>query len=101
METDDLLRPDVLHFALAMEKKLREHDRDRGGWKGCDIDWLFWRLQEEIKELEDELEDGHPDKESIDVGNFGMMIHSNTAKTTIEGLKKELRQRGDDVWKPM
>jgi NTP pyrophosphatase (non-canonical NTP hydrolase) len=98
----DILRPDVLHFALSMEKKLRKHD-DRGGWKDCGIDWLFERLLVETCELGEDVKKytrmnvntSDVAREADDVGNFAMMIHSNTTDTTIEGLLAELRQAGE------
>jgi NTP pyrophosphatase (non-canonical NTP hydrolase) len=95
----ELLRPDVLHFALSMEKKLRKHD-DRDGWKDCGIDWLFARLMDEVKELGADVKkytkmnprSSYVAREADDVGNFAMMIHSNTTDTTIDGLVEELRQ---------
>jgi hypothetical protein len=89
-----VLRPHVLYFALRMEEKLRKHDKERGsrGWVGYsqpeEQQYLFNRLTEEVKELKVEIKRresvvekfGEPlvnsPSESIDVGNFAMMIYT-------------------------
>ena len=90
------IRPDVIRFALAMELKLRKHDDDRNGWANTDINWLFKRLQQEMNELgEAIIFDGYfsglPDEESIDVGNFAMMIFSNSSRKTLDDLISQIR----------
>ncbi len=88
------LRPNVLSFACAMEKKLRENDH-KGGWDNSLSSWLLDRLEEEINELKtartayinaiDPLTSTHeqlePYRKAIldecaDVANFAMMIAS-------------------------
>jgi len=88
------LRPEVLIFACAMEKKLRENDH-KGGWDNSLSSWLFYRLEEEINELKtaknayinaiDPLTSTHEQlkpyrkailDECVDVANFSMMIAS-------------------------
>jgi hypothetical protein len=108
-----ILRPDVLHFALDMEKKLRKHDNDRGkrGWVNENMDdketknYLYDRLNEEMIELRKEmflskLENNRENtaNESVDVGNFAMMIHSTniglnlTKENSISELIEELNK---------
>ena len=74
-------RASVGHFARLMERKLREHDEDRGtdGWRGleCDVKYLLDRVIEEVEELRSAFNDADRTrlvKESVDVANFCMMI---------------------------
>lgn len=77
-------REPVEWFADRMEKKLREHDDDRGemSWRedGCTIKGLFEHLEEEVKELQELLQDGPAADamdvvhECADVANMAMMI---------------------------
>ena len=70
------LRPSVLAFAQAMERKLRKNDH-RGGWAQSSPKWLLSRLREETRELSDALNGADLEvlDEAADVGNFAMMIH--------------------------
>jgi len=99
----DILRPEVLTFALLMERKLRKHDKDRGdSYKTTDVDYLLMRLREEVKELHNAIEDDPWDGkgvslgESVDVGNISMMIgyhdYQFPMDVFIEELVEELRQ---------
>ena len=49
----DRLSPEVLAFALAMERKLRVNDDKKGvrGWKHCTAPYLLSRAQNEMKEI--------------------------------------------------
>ena len=104
----ETVRPQVLYFALCMEKKLRVHDKDRGsrGWVGYthedELDFLYKRLRGEVKELQKQL--GAVDNyipnpeftEADDVGNFAMMIRTSDlsdeqAKQHIAKLIESLR----------
>ena len=90
------LRPEVLRFAMAMERKLRENEH-KGGWKHCEPQWLHDRLHEEASELNEAYNDGgvtgddgyplsrdnDPNRaiairrvlnEAADTANFAMMI---------------------------
>jgi len=102
----DILRPEVLTFALLMERKLRKHDKDRGdSYKTTDVDYLLMRLREEVKELHNAIEDDPWDGkgvslgESVDVGNISMMIgyhdYQFPMDVFIEELVEELRQAGE------
>lgn len=76
------IRPVVLAFALAMERKLRAHD-DRPGWKDEPNDYLIARLREEMVELAAALDRGRHVPldivgEAADVANFAMMIADNS-----------------------
>ena len=101
----DILRPEVLTFALLMERKLRKHDKDRGdSYKITDVDYLLMRLREEVKELHNAIEDDPWDGkgvslgESVDVGNISMMIgyhdYQFPMDVFIEELVAELHQAG-------
>ena len=101
----DILRPEVLTFALLMERKLRKHDKDRGdSYKTTDVDYLLMRLREEVKELHNAIEDDPWDGkgvslgESVDVGNISMMIgyhdYQFPMDVFIEELVEELLQAG-------
>jgi len=95
-------------FALSMEQKLRKHDKDRGkiGWhfEGEESEgrkYLFNRLKEEVRELEEAMDNCPPFGsfygETIDVGNFAMMIsyfdHWDTTSNMISEITKELQER--------
>lgn len=85
----EIIRPQVLYFAMCMEKKLRMHDKERGsrGWVGYiyeeELDFLYKRLKEEVKELGQQIGSvdnyiPNPDfTEADDVGNFAMMIRTS------------------------
>jgi len=113
-KTLGVLRPQVLYFALRMEEKLRKHDKERGsrGWVGYtqpeEQKYLFRRLVEEVKELENAITRanacGEPlvrgSSENVDVGNFAMMLYTayygdDTAKNMIDYMLEELRQAGE------
>lgn len=78
------LRPEVVAFAQAMERKLRANDH-KGGWEDEDPEWLMDRLKEEVAELDRAIttRDGGPlsgramkrvIREASDVANFAMML---------------------------
>lgn len=69
-------RAEVMKFANAMEKELKENDY-KGGWKDCNLVFLADKLYEEVQELI--YEAGRDSKkrilsEAADVGNIAMMI---------------------------
>ncbi|WP_336810898.1 hypothetical protein [Bosea sp. MMO-172] len=79
-------RPEVLSFAILMERELRANDH-KGGWKGDDPDVLAVRVEEEAGELRRAAIDwmghvAHSEKtlraavaeESADVANMAMMV---------------------------
>jgi len=78
------LRPEVMAFAEAMERKLRENDW-KEHWSGFNVSALCERLYEEYQELlipatidpcpEDAM------GEAVDVGNFAMMIYDVSKRT--------------------
>lgn len=45
------LRPELAAFALAMERRLREHDSSKPGWKDADPFWLLGKLNEQLGDL--------------------------------------------------
>lgn len=77
--TIDDVRPEVIQFAVAMEKVLRRNDY-KGGWVDCSYAYLITCLEDEVKELRsayckrrDVFSTMH--EEAIDVANFAMMIY--------------------------
>lgn len=71
-------RPEVVAFANAMERKLKENDH-KGGWKGFSYWSLFDRVVEEIHELKQVLHDYPKNTELVldeaaDVANMVMMV---------------------------
>ena len=72
----EYLRPEVVAFARLMEDRLRANEH-KGGWKGCNTNWLMGRLREEAKELQaifDQGMGGDVGHEAADVANFAMMV---------------------------
>ena len=70
----DLLRPEVLAFALEMESKLRANDH-KAHWRECSLDYLLTRLEQEALELREAINCGDGViGEAADVANFAMMI---------------------------
>lgn len=69
-------RPEVAAFADAMENKLRANDH-KGGWKNdINLD-LYYRMEEESRELLTAVATGRVDEilgEAADVANFAMMV---------------------------
>ena len=85
------LRPEVLAFALAMERKLRANDH-KGGWGGCTTGYLRRRLRAEVRELMKAMDAvrhaqqrlfASPEQhaavldEAADVANFCLMLSDN------------------------
>ncbi len=69
------LRPEVLRFAEAMERKLRKNDY-KSGWKDCDLFYLEDRLKKELSEFMKTLanQSNRMEGEAADVANFLMML---------------------------
>ena len=81
------MRDAVKQFAVAMEDKLQAKDDERGvdGWlyPPCDIHYLIVRLEDEVRELKAAFEDCDPGmvkQETVDIGNFAMMIFDRLTK---------------------
>lgn len=70
------LRPEVLAFALAMERKLRANDH-KSHWRNCTLGYLRRRLRTEVRELMAAL-DAHRRTslvaDAADIANFCMMF---------------------------
>lgn len=81
-----IFRPEVWAFAALMERKLREQDDVKVGWKDCDPNFLFMKLEDYVGKLDGELaafeESDETDQmlglqvglRSADVTNMAMMI---------------------------
>ena len=73
------IRPEVMKFAEAMERQLRENDY-KGGWKDDPLDYLMIRTVGELGELinchtdSDSAKDLRFLDEAADVANFLMML---------------------------
>lgn len=96
-EWDKVLRPEVLTFALLMERKLRKHDTERGdSYKTSNVDYLLMRLREEVKELHNVIEDdpwngkGVSLGEAVDVGNIAMMVGYHDYQFPMDAFISEL-----------
>lgn len=95
MSTDDLrkaswdaLRPSVRRFAYHMESVLRQNDH-KGGWENEPLPDLWYKLEEETKELAHRImvtdhgagigaSGSEIRHEAVDVANYAMMIFDNT-----------------------
>jgi len=67
------MRDELSLFAMAMETKLKRHDKDRGdSWKDCDKSFLRGRLIDEVTEYLDSYPCDR--KELVDIANFCMML---------------------------
>ena len=89
-EGDLVVRESVKMFAVLMEAKLRKNDY-KSHWSKESFTYLFGRLDEEMKELNQAVSSAKTDykriaDEAIDVANFLMMIVDNM---------EELRQAGE------
>jgi NTP pyrophosphatase (non-canonical NTP hydrolase) len=89
-EGDLVVRESVKRFAVLMETKLRKNDY-KSHWSKESFTYLFSRLDEEMKELNQAVSSAKTDParitdEAIDVANFLMMIVDNL---------KELREGKD------
>lgn len=99
----DDLRPEVRKFAYLMERKLREHDSEKGsdGWKKDNTSALINRVDEEIAELHSEIIEIKEDhfigricnfenfkNEAIDVANMSMMALDVLGKLDFPEIKK-------------
>ena len=69
------IRPSVMWFAKEMENKLKQNNH-KGGWGVLTKEMLFERLQDEVEELKEAIEESSENAiyESCDVANFSMMI---------------------------
>lgn len=72
------IRPKVMKFAEAMERKLIENE-GKGGWEDCSVGYLVKRTKEELRELVLLSNAGLDDAsffldEAADIANFLMML---------------------------
>ena len=78
-------RPEVVWFADAMERKLRENDHKRH-WTGMGMQYLSMRLTQERKELYAAIASGDPTlvlDEAADIANFAMMVADVARRSTV------------------
>lgn len=76
---------EVKWFTEQMERKLQKHAHEGKMWKETTEDWLFKKLQGEIRELLYAIMTDIPDDiidECADVANMAMMIADNRRKKT-------------------
>jgi len=76
------MRREVKTFAHAMEYKLGLNDH-KGGWENLDNEELFYRLREEVDELQEAIKEGNYINillEAADVANYALMIAWNAMK---------------------
>ena len=82
----DIKHIQVIAFAKAMDEVLTKNDY-KGGWQDCDINYLRFRLFEEMGEysawVAGIIENGNPNgelnkkqirRELVDIANFAMML---------------------------
>jgi hypothetical protein len=84
------VRKEVSEFAKAMDDKLTAREAKYNGWDDCSIDFLTYRLRQEMAELFEALRLYHifpsddtkrrVEDECSDVGNFSMMIRDKVLK---------------------
>lgn len=77
-------RQEVKDFAVLMEQKLRKNDH-KSHWSKESFTYLFQRLDEEMRELNQAVASAKTDysritDEAVDVANFLMMIVDNMAE---------------------
>lgn len=75
----EFVREPVLWFAGKMESKLQENDH-KGGWENCTFQYLFQKLDEEVKELTTCISEEKAIQEAADVANIAMMIADRARK---------------------
>jgi hypothetical protein len=82
---DPIVRPEIMMFAHALEAQMRYNERRGKGdeWKDADPKFLFKRLTDEVKELDDEVHTYPQDQvkirhESKDVGSIAFFIWFNS-----------------------
>ena len=80
--TKENIRPSVMQFAMAMERKLRANDH-KGGWEHMSVHDVYHSLNCEMMELRDAIRAGIAKEirdEAADVANFAMMIFDNEGR---------------------
>lgn len=83
----------LMEFVLDMERKLKNHDKDRGdSWKREDWD-ILPRILEEISEA---LKNDEPD-EWVDVANFVFFAWYRSKIRVIRKYRKEASNDGNET----
>lgn len=78
----DLIRYELADFAVAMEKKLREHDEEKLSFKLPIVkdEQLFWNLRDHVRALEkliyvESKDNDEIQRRCVHIANYAMMIH--------------------------
>jgi len=100
--SDPTPRPELMLFAIALEKQMRYNEKRGKGdeWKEADLSFLWVRFRDEAKELKDELfPNGIPfdqkkiRHESLDVGCMAFFIFYRSLLITAEGIAPRCDER--------
>ena len=67
------LRPEVLAFAIEMEKRLRENDH-KNHWSQCNIDYLIDRFLRCANVINEPIGSRETQHHAVDTANYAMMI---------------------------
>lgn len=91
------MRKEVKWFADLMEEKLQKNDY-KGGWEYENSIYFHSELLEEIKELENAINDKQRIEECVDIANFAMMLadHYQGRRERLEG-KKTMSESMDEM----
>jgi len=98
--TIDDVRPEVITFAIKMERKLRENDH-KGGWLNDCYDYLITRLEDEVEELKIAYKKGNGvltgiASECCDIANYAMMINDKYERDVNHWLTSERQEEQPD-----
>jgi len=67
----------INEFTEAMNNVLDKHQKEKGdSWVDCDIDFLLFKLDEEIKEFKEANRPIAKAEELVDVANVCMMLYN-------------------------
>ncbi len=82
METREFIRPSILVFAAAMERKLQGDDDTKPPWETERLTDLFNGLLDEVEELADAHLESQKMEECCDIALYAMMIFSKLQPET-------------------
>ena len=94
--TIDDVRPEVITFAIKMERKLRENDH-KSGWLNDYYDYLITRLEDKVEELKIAYKKGNGvltgiASECCDIANYAMMINDKYERGVNHWLTSERQE---------